>query len=86
MASNEIPRSYGPIVELLEDAADGAQTHGVAIGLKQNDETALRAVLAALQGTPAGPGNVPPAVAGLKGLRNAAETNKVAKTALARSA
>src|ERR1051325_1973180 len=32
MASNEIPRSYDPLVELMEDAADGAATHSVTIG------------------------------------------------------
>jgi hypothetical protein len=48
MASNEIPKSYVAIVALAEDAADGAQTHGAAIGLKQNTEAAIRADLAAL--------------------------------------
>jgi hypothetical protein len=48
MASNEIPVTYINVVALAEDAADGAQTHGLAIGLKQNTETAIRADLAAL--------------------------------------
>ncbi|HEX8371590.1 MAG TPA: hypothetical protein VF585_02325 [Chthoniobacterales bacterium] len=48
MASNEIPTSYTDVVALGEDAADGAQTHGVAIGLKQNTEAAIRADLASL--------------------------------------
>lgn len=81
MATNEIPRGYDPIVELLEDAADGAHSHGALVGLKQNDETALRAVLEALVGTPAGPGNVPPAVPGLKALWNVAKADKAAKAA-----
>ena len=33
MASNTIPTAYDPLVQLLEDAADGAHTHGAAIGL-----------------------------------------------------
>ena len=86
MASNEIPRSYDPVVELLEDAADGAQAHGAAVGLKQNDETALRAALGSLIGTPAGPGNVPPATSGAKAAWNAAKAAKTAATAGARSA
>lgn len=56
MASNKIPRSYDAIVELLEDAADGAHDHGEAIRVKQNDEDALRANLAELAGTPDRPG------------------------------
>ena len=86
MASNEIPRSYDPVVELLEDAADGAQAHGAAIGLKQNDEAALRAALGALIGTPAGPGNVPPATPGAKAAWNTAKAAKTAANAAARSA
>jgi hypothetical protein len=86
MSDNTIPKTYDPLVQLLEDAADGAHTYGVAIGLKQNDETALRAALTALVGTPAGPGNVPPAVPGLKDNWNMAKTAKVTGTAIARSA
>ena len=41
MATNEIPATYTPLVALAEDAADGAKTHGAAIGLKQNTETAI---------------------------------------------
>ncbi|MES2438449.1 MAG: fibronectin type III domain-containing protein [Verrucomicrobiota bacterium] len=48
MASNEIPTTYTSVVALGEDAADGAQIHGVAIGLKQNTEAAIRADLTAL--------------------------------------
>jgi hypothetical protein len=48
MASNEIPRDYNSLVALGEDAADGAHTHGVAIGLKQNTEAAIRTDLTAL--------------------------------------
>jgi hypothetical protein len=85
MASNEIPKSYDPLVELLEDAADGARQHEVAIGLKQNTEAAIRADLAALVGRPAGPGGVPPAVPGLKADWNAAKANKTAMTAALRT-
>ena len=85
MSNNSIPKAYEPIVQLLEDAADGAQTHGVAIGLVHNNEAALRARLTALVGTPAGPDNVPPAVPGLKALWNTAQANKTAKTAALRT-
>ncbi len=44
MASNATPKTYDPLIVRLEDATDGAQAHGVAIGLKQNDEAALRCV------------------------------------------
>jgi hypothetical protein len=80
MADNSIPESYDRIVQLLEDAADGATTHGAAIGLKQNDEPALRASLTALVGTPAGPGNVPPATPGAKDNWNTAKAAKKAGT------
>jgi hypothetical protein len=81
MASNSIPETYDRIVQLLEDAADGAHTQGAAIGLKQNDEPALRAELTALAGTPAGPGNVPPATPGLKDKWNMAKAGKTSGTA-----
>ncbi|MEO5915458.1 MAG: fibronectin type III domain-containing protein [Luteolibacter sp.] len=48
MASNEIPKNYTGAVALAEDAADGAQTHGAAIGLKQNTGGVIRADLDAL--------------------------------------
>ncbi len=86
MASNKIPERFDLIVEMLEDAADGAQTHGAAINLKQNDEAALRAILAELVGTPAGPGNVPPAVPGLKDKWNIAKAAKVSGTSAFRIA
>lgn len=86
MASNETPHRYDLVVEHLEDAADGANLHGAAVGLKQNDEANLRAALADLVGTPAGPGNVPPAIPGLKDKWNVAKAAKVAGTAAARSA
>jgi hypothetical protein len=86
MAQNDIPRTYDPLVELLEDAADGAQAHGTAIGLKQNGEAALRTVLFALIGHPAGPGGVPAAVPGLKAAWNTAKADKVASTAALRTA
>jgi hypothetical protein len=86
MADNSIPTSYDPIVQLLEDAADGAHTHGAAIGLVHNDEAHIRADLIALVGKPAGPGGVPPAVPGFKSLWNTAQTNKSTKTAALRTA
>ena len=75
------PESYDPIVQALEDAADGAHTHGVAVGLVHNGEPNIRTDLIALVGKPAGPGGVPPAVPGAKALWNAAQANKSAKTA-----
>lgn len=48
MASNEIPTTYTAVVALAEDTADGAKTHGAAIGLKQNTEAAIRTDLSAL--------------------------------------
>lgn len=48
MATNEIPDTYTSLVALAEDAADGAKTHGAAIGLKQNTEAAIREDLAIL--------------------------------------
>ncbi len=86
MASNETPDRYDLVVEHLEDAADGANSHGPTIGLKQNDEPALRAALTDLVGTPAGPGNVPPAVPGLKDKWNLAKAAKTAATGAVRSA
>ena len=86
MANNTIPDAYEPVIQLLEDAADGAQTHGAAVGLVHNGETALRTNLTALVGTPAGPANVPPAVPGLKALWNTAQANKSSKTANLRTA
>lgn len=68
MASNEIPKSYDALIELMEDAADGAHTHGGAVGLKQNTEADIRLDLEALTGRAAGPGGVPPAVPGLRSL------------------
>jgi hypothetical protein len=32
MASNKIPEDYDSVVQHLEDAADGANVHGVAVG------------------------------------------------------
>ena len=77
----QIPRFFDPLVQLLENAADGANKYGAAIGLKQNVEAGIRADLAKLVGTPAGPGGVPPAVPGLKTLWNTAKSNKTAMTA-----
>ncbi|MES2438078.1 MAG: hypothetical protein V4584_03380 [Verrucomicrobiota bacterium] len=77
MASQRIPESYDPLIALLEDAADGARDHGPAVGLKQNTETEIRADLEALAGRLAGPGNVPPALPGLKAEWNLAKSGKV---------
>jgi hypothetical protein len=82
MASQEIPETYDPVVQLLEDAAGGADSLGVSVGLKQNDGASLRATLEALVGKPEGPGGVPPAVPGLKALWNNAKADKTAKTAI----
>ena len=84
MASNEIPYSYDPLIQLMEDAADGGHQHEVAIGLQQNLEAKTRIDLERLTGAPAVP--PAPAVPGLKALWNAAKADKTAKTALARSA
>ena len=86
MLGNITPKSYDPIIQHLEDAADGAHTYGAAVGLTHNDETHIRADLNALIGTPAGPGGVPPAVPGLKTLWNRSQANKTAKTAALRIA
>jgi hypothetical protein len=80
MASNEIAHRFDLLVQSLEDAADGAHDHGAAVDLKQNDETAIRAILDELVGKPAGPGGVPPAVPGLKDKWNVAKAAKVAGT------
>ena len=84
MATNTIPKSYDQLIEQLEDAGDGAATHGAAVGLKQNDEAALRATLEALTGKPA-VGNAP-AVPGHKATWNDAKANKTAKTGHLRTA
>ncbi len=46
MSDNSVPKPFDPVVQLLEDAADGAHDYGAAIGLLQNTEAAFRAVLA----------------------------------------
>ncbi len=86
MANNTIPDPYDPVIQLLEDAADGAQAHGTTLGLAHNGEAKLRLDLTALVGTPAGPDNVPPAVPGLKAVWNSAQSVKTAKTAALRTA
>jgi len=83
MATQEIPKTYEPIVQLLAAAADGARDHGPAVGLKQNTELEIRPELELLIGRAAGPGDTPPAQHGLKRKWNAAKTFKVdAGTAL----
>lgn len=49
MASNRIPETYNNVVDLAEDVADGADNHGVAIGLKQNTGAIIHAELTALR-------------------------------------
>jgi len=85
MANNTIPDAYEPVVQLLEDAADGAHTHGGAAGLVHNNEANLRLDLTALVGTPAGPANLPPAQPGFKALWNTAKATKTAQTAALRT-
>ncbi|HTX22685.1 MAG TPA: fibronectin type III domain-containing protein [Candidatus Aquilonibacter sp.] len=84
--SNQIPKIYDPLVQLLQDAADGANQHGDAVGLKQNPEAAIRTDLEALIGTPAGPNNNPPAEPGLKSLWDTAKAKKTTMTAALRTA
>lgn len=84
MANNSIPEAYDPLVELMEDAADGAAAHGAAVSLKQNLETNIRTDLEALIGVPAV--DPRPAKPGLKALLNAAKANKTTKTAALRTA
>ena len=43
MADNSSPTSYDPLIQALEDAADGAHTHGATIGLYHCDEAHIRA-------------------------------------------
>src|SRR5688500_18305038 len=50
MAQNEIPQSIDPLLVLGEDAADGALTHAVAVGITQNTEAKIRADVGSLQG------------------------------------
>jgi hypothetical protein len=92
MASQRIPQTYSPLVSLAGDAADGAATHGPAIGLVENTAEAILADLEALAGR-AGipslsglPGNfeVMP-VAGMQPLYLAAKSRKTVVTASLRT-
>ncbi len=47
MAANSLPQPLTALLTLGEDMADGLHTHEVAVGVKQNLETVLRAALAA---------------------------------------
>lgn len=47
MASNPTPEDRAVLVALAEDLADGCDLHEVAIGIKQNTEAAIRAVITA---------------------------------------
>ncbi|MCX7008693.1 MAG: fibronectin type III domain-containing protein [Kiritimatiellaeota bacterium] len=84
--SNKTPQGYEPLIQLAEDAADGAHTHGAAIGLVHVNETIIRTALTGLIGIPSVPGGIPPAAPGLKELWNTAKANKSAKTAAVRTA
>ena len=86
MSGNTIPLSYEPLVQLLTDAVDGASIHGTAVGLKQNDEAALRAALYDLVGGPVGAGEQASPTIGLKARFNVAKANKSAMTAALRTA
>jgi len=93
MAANDIPRTYDPLVQLGEDAADGAANLGETVGVKQNTEAAIRADVVALTGTPAPTITVaqpkvpiPQGDPGLKALYNAAKANKSNMTAALRTA
>ena len=77
MADNSSPRSYGNLIEQLEEAADGAHAYEQIIGLAHNTEVNIRMDLDALIGKPAGPGGVPAAVPGLKSLWNTARASRV---------
>ncbi len=85
MASNNIPESYDPLVEHLEDAKGGAAEHGNSVGLKQNTLAAITTDLEALVGKPAGPGGNPPAVTGLKATWNLAKAAKTTTSGQFRS-
>ncbi|MFM2082365.1 MAG: hypothetical protein RL380_1056 [Verrucomicrobiota bacterium] len=85
MADNSIPEGYDPVVQHLEDAADGANTHGATIGLLHNTEAAIRVDLYALVGRPGGPGGAPPPIPGAKAVWNTAQANKSAATAALRN-
>jgi hypothetical protein len=47
MAENPLPWRLDDLLTLAEDAADGAHQYETPIGVKQNDEAAIRAALAA---------------------------------------
>lgn len=81
MANNTIPVSYDPVVQLLSEAVDGARGHGAEVGLKQNDEAALRGVLEDLVGTRGGREGGRPAEPGFKAQWNQARAHKKAMTA-----
>ena len=81
MSSHAIPSTDEPLIQWLTDAVDGSSTHGAAVGLKQNDEVALRAVLYDRVGAPTGPDDPLQTQPGLKAQYNTAKANKAAMTA-----
>jgi hypothetical protein len=76
MATQSIPQSYELLVQLFEEAANGTREHGAAVGLKQNTVAEIRPELEAIIGRPAGPGDNPPSLLGLKAEWNAAKADK----------
>ena len=48
MASNPTPEDDNVLLALAEDMADGCHQHEVALGIKQNTETVIRAAMAAV--------------------------------------
>ena len=82
MARNPIPQEYDPLVSLAEDALDGAQQHGGAIGLSQNTAVKIEADLRDLTGDP----TATPPTPGKQGLWNGAKAAKLTAAAASRTA
>lgn len=71
-----------PLVSLAEDAADGADQHGVALGLAQNSAAKIRADLATVAGDP----TTQPPTPGAQAAYTAAKAAKTAASAAQRTA
>jgi len=82
---NPTPRNIDLLVEALNDIYGGAGLHP-EIPLKQNTPDVVLATKVALDGTPAGPGGVPPKGPGLKDLWGAAKDARRAASAAYQSA
>ena len=63
--SNEIPKVVKPLMKFFKQVLAGVISIGPATGLLQNTAAKMQPELDMMEGTPAGPGNVPPAVEGL---------------------